>query len=134
MIETKRVGLTRRHVDDHVTNDATTSNVWKIRVVKSYPEAQNHLLVGTVLANNSVCIKMKCRSFHFGRLVHSLKDIRTGSLGIRIIPWSQIEIINVLPTDFHSHDCKLDIDSQGNIFLNDQNHLCPLVTKKEPRQ
>jgi len=101
--------------------------------MKAYHEAHNHLLVGEVVSKDCVFIEMHCRSFHFGRSVNSLKDIRAGELGTRMVPWSQVEIINVLPAAFDSASAKLESDHCGNIFLADGSYACPLVTSREPR-
>ncbi len=113
--------------------DKSPCIVWKVRVVKAYHEAHNHLLIGEVLAKDSVCVELNCRSFHFGRLVNSLKDVLAGELGIRIIPWSHIEIINVLPDEFDFAEAKLSIDAEGSILLEDRAHACPIATRREPR-
>lgn len=111
----------------------TSSVIWKVRVVKAYPEAHNHLLIGEVLAKDRVCVEMNCRSFHFGRVVNSLKDIRAGDVGVRIIPWAHIEIINVLPADLNYREAELSLDREGNIFLRDSQHICPIAARGEPR-
>ncbi len=115
------------------TGKKTRSHVWKVRVVKTYHEAHNHLLIGEVVSKDTVCVELNCRSFHFGRLVNSLKDVRTGDLGIRIIPWSHIEIINVLPAEFNPGQAELGLDGEGSIFLKDRVYACPIVTSREPR-
>ena len=114
--------------------DESSPVVWKVRVVKAYAEAHNHLLIGEVLANDAVRVELNCRSFHFGRLVNSLKDVRTGDLGRRIIPWSQIEIINVLPDDFGFAEAQLAVDQEGSILLKGRAYACPIVTSREPRR
>ena len=122
--------------NDAKNGDADTpvqSNVWKIRVVKAYAEAHNHLLIGKVIARDTVCVELNCRSFHFGRLVNSLKDVRAGDLGVRIIPWSHIEIINVLPAEFNPGEAELSLDGDGNILLKGSAYACPIVTSQEPR-
>ena len=107
--------------------------VWKVRTVKAYPEAHNHLLIGEVLGRSMVCVELNCRSFHFGRLVNSLKGVHEGDLGVRIIPWSHIEIINVLPGEFDFDKAKLSMEEDGNILLKGQRHVCPIVVSREPR-
>jgi len=119
--------------ENGVTAARTQSNVWKVRVVKSYAEAHNHLLIGEVFARDTVCVELNCRSFHFGRVVNSLKDVREGDLSIRIIPWSHIEIINVLPAEFNPGEAKLGLDGEGNILLKDRVYTCPVVTSRESR-
>jgi hypothetical protein len=108
--------------------------IWKVRVVKTYHEAHNHILIGAVRARDSVSVELHCRPFHFGRLVNGLKDVTPGEVGTRIIPWLQIEIINVLPTDFRFVEAELGTDGDGNIVLRDGSYACPIVTRREPRQ
>ena len=76
---------------------------------------------------------LDCRSFHFGRLVNSLKDVRTGEPSRRLIPWSRIEIVNVLPTDFNYREAELSMDREGNILFKDRRHVCPIATPSESR-
>ncbi len=115
--------------------DRSSSLVWKVRAVKAYSEAHNHLLVGEVRAKDRVCVELNCRSFHFGRMANSVKDVRAGDLGVRIIPWTYIEIVNVLPGDFDYRKAELTIDREGNILLRDRHHdhACPIATRNEPR-
>ncbi len=109
------------------------SALWKVRVNKAYAEAHNHLLVGEVMSRDSVCVELECRSFHFGRLVNSLKNVAVGDLGRRIVPWMQIEIINVLPGDYDYRGAELTADAEGNVYLTDRRHACPIATRQEPR-
>ena len=100
------------------------SHIWKIRSVKPYPEAHNHLLVGRVTAKENGYVRLWCRSFHYGRVLSGIKDITVGSLSSRIIPWVRIEIINELSKDFDFQKAELKIDKKGNVLLTDRSSFC----------
>ena len=102
--------------------------IWKMRFVKSYPDAHNHLLIGQVTGRDEVCVELMCRSFHYGRAVNGPKDITMGAIGKRIVPWSRIEIINELPASFDYQNAKLKADQKGGVFFSDSHFFCPIVT------
>ena len=102
--------------------------IWKLRFIKPYPDAHNHLLVGQVVARGQVCLELMCRTFHYGRSVNGLKDIVVGALGKRIVPWSRIEIINELPASFDFQNAKLKADQKGGVFFSNSHFSCPIVT------
>ena len=105
--------------------------IWKIRFVKPYPEAHNHLLIGQVIGRDEVCVELMCRSLHYGRAVNSPKDIAVGAIGKRIVPWSRIEIINELPASFDFQNAKLKADQKGSVFFSDGHFSCPIVTVQD---
>jgi hypothetical protein len=108
-----------------------TRLIWKVRSVKPYPGAHNHLLVGQVASRDAVCLELMCRSFHYGRVVSVLKDIVVGSIGKRIVPWNRIEIINELPASFDFQNAKLHADQKGGVFFSDGHYFCPIVTVQD---
>lgn len=91
--------------------------VWKIRTVKDYPDAHNHVFVGEVKSLTDNYVRIKCKTFHYGRRINALKDVREGAYEMRIIPWSRIEIINELPAEFAVEQAKLMVDSSGATTL-----------------
>jgi hypothetical protein len=107
--------------------------VWKVRTIKNYPEAHNHLLVGKVLEITNSYIRMHCRSYHHGRVVNGPKDIQKGDVMIRVIPWSRIEIINELPSSFNYVRGDIVGDKEGQVLFRDNQHSCPLLTTFERR-
>lgn len=97
------------------------SNIWKVRSVKPYENASNHLFVGEVLNDNGVHLTMDCITFHYNKLINGYKDIMIGNLGQRIIPWNRIELANVLPEDFNFRNGYLKpIDN--DVFFTDGTH------------
>jgi len=105
--------------------------VWKVRTVKTYPEARNHLLVGRVLERDAACVSLLCRTFHFGRLVRRVRDITVGPLGRRIIPWGRIEVINELPGGLDFEQAVVRLDKAGSLVLSDGAGTCVLVSAKD---
>jgi hypothetical protein len=105
----------------------TARDIWKVRVVKPYPEAHNHLLIGHVVERDATCLKMRCRSFHFGRVVGAPRDVTVGPLARRIIPWARVEIINELPASFDYQNARLSKGNQGEVTLSDGRTSCVLA-------
>ncbi|AQT69527.1 hypothetical protein STSP2_02718 [Anaerohalosphaera lusitana] len=106
---------------------------WKIRSAKRYPQARNHIIIGRVVDTTEAFIRIKCRTFHFGRTVTSAKDIDIGPNMTRIVPWNSIEIVNELPDSFDYASAELILDSKGRVALKDHNYLSPLCSRSEQR-
>ena len=60
--------------------------IWKIRAIKNYPEAHNHVLVGKVLEITDSYVRLHCRTFHFGPSLDSPEDVLVGAVMVRVIP------------------------------------------------
>jgi hypothetical protein len=114
-------------------NEQDKPIIWKVRTIKNYPEAHNHLLVGKVLEITDTYVRLHCRSYHYGRAVNSAKDIQKGSVMVRVIPWSRIEIVNELPSSFNYVRGDIVADNEGQVLFRDNQHSCPLVTTFERR-
>ena len=108
------------------------SKIWKVRAVKPYPEAHNHLLIGQVVRQDAVVLEMYCRTFHFGSRVDGRNRVRCGPLEERLIPWSRIEIINLLPTAFDYRHAKLVV-RDDEIFLTDGHEMRTIVNNADRR-
>lgn len=107
--------------------------IWKIRTVKSYAEAHSHILVGEVLSTEDSHVRMCCRTYHFGRSVSSPRDIKVGDEGVRIVPWSRIEIVNELPSIFDYSKATLAADKAGNVILTDGRTSCTIASSFDNR-
>ena len=59
--------------------------IWKIRTVKDYPEAHNHLTVGEILEQTPAWVRVKGATYHFGNMVGTLNDVKVGPLMMRVI-------------------------------------------------
>lgn len=102
------------------------NKIWKIRTIKNYPEAHNHILVGKVLQITDSYVRLHCRSYHFGRVIYGPKDVQIGNLMVRVVPWSRIEIINELPDAFDYVRNTLIGDKQGEVLFQDNRWSFPL--------
>lgn len=100
--------------------------VWKIRFVKNYSGAHNHLFIGEVLDMAPTHIKVKGRTYHWGKAICNERDMRIGDNEVRIIPWARIEIINELPANFNYSEAKLSMDNKGMVVLVDENYACKI--------
>jgi hypothetical protein len=107
--------------------------IWKIRTVKNYPQAHNHLFIGEVIQLTSSYVRLSCRTYHFSKVVNSVKDIKTGSESVRILPWNRIEVINELPVSFNYSEAKLTSSKDGKIVLNDGQMYCVLASSYDNR-
>ncbi|AQQ10363.1 hypothetical protein L21SP3_02195 [Sedimentisphaera cyanobacteriorum] len=107
--------------------------VWKVRSVKSYPEAKNHIFVGKPSEINSTYVLLKCKTFHFGKNVNTVRDIQVGKVEYRIMPWSRIEIVNVLDKDFEYKSAQLSMGEKGQINLTDGSKEVLIYTSNDSR-
>ncbi|MBN2272313.1 MAG: hypothetical protein JXN61_17005 [Sedimentisphaerales bacterium] len=106
--------------------ELSTNKIWKIRTIKNYPEATNHLLVGRVLDINDSYVRLHCRSYHYKGVVNSPDDIEIGNTMVRVVPWSRIEIINELPDGFDYVRSRLIADKVGQVLFQDGKHAFPV--------
>ena len=111
------------------------TKIWKIRTIKSYPEAHNHILVGKVLEITDSYVRLHFRTYHFGRVINKPEDIQIGGLMVRVVPWSRVEIINELPPTFNYIKSILIAAEEGEVLFQDGQHACPVGsgTKYEVR-
>jgi len=107
--------------------------IWKVRTVKNYPEAHNHIFIGQVLEVNQAYVRLDCLTFHFSRAVNSVKDIRTGDKGVRILPWHRIELVNELPESFDYAKARLVSNKDGKLALSDGIIDCILASSYDNR-
>ena len=99
--------------------EAGKVTIWKVRTIKNYPEAHNHLMVGRVLEVTESYIRMHCRTYHYGRVVSRPDDIKIGGLQIRVVPWSRVEIINELPPTYDYVRVALIATEDGQVLFTD---------------
>lgn len=110
----------------NATECAQKIAIWKIRTIKNYPDAHNHLLVGRVLGITDSYVRLHCRSYHFGRLITKPEDVQIGGLMVRVVPWSRIEIINELPASFDYVRSMVVADKAGQVLFQDREHAYPV--------
>lgn len=100
----------------------------KIRWVKNYASANNHIAIGRVDEETEHCIVVECRTIHFGKLVRDRSRIKHGDACLRAIPWSRIEVIHVL-ADNTDWNVDFKIGSDGNLILDNQQETLIAETK-----
>ena len=94
--------------------------IWKVRIKKAYADATNHIVVGEVLETTPLYIRMKCKAYHFKKLVQAstgtggvfVSDIKT-----RIFPWHVISYITELPDGFNWKGAVVELAERGDIIL-----------------
>ena len=116
-------------------NEKNERQIWKIRTIKNYPDAHNHILVGKVLEITDSYVRLRCRTYHFGRIINKTEDIQIGNLMVRVVPWSRIEIINEMPPVFDYRRNTLIANKEGEVLFSDGQNTCPVGsgTKYEVR-
>ncbi len=107
--------------------------IWKVHTVKNYPQAHNHLFIGQALELTQSYVRLDCRTYHFGKTINNIKDIRAGMKGIRIPPRNRIELINELPTSFDYSKAELVSKENGKIALSDGETDCILSSSYDNR-
>ena len=115
-----QVGLAKEMSEQNETK------IWKIRTIKNYPEAHNHLLVGRVLEITDSYVRLHCRTYHFGGVINKPEDIQIGNIMVRVVPWSRVEIINELPPTFDYVRNSLIADKEGEVLFQDGKYTCPV--------
>ena len=113
--------------------DTIKGKIWKVRTVKDYAAAHNHILIGKVLEVSEAFVRLQCKTYHFGKVVNGPKDVREGPLMGRIVPWQRIELINELSDAFGYMSARVSLDENGSIVLEDGGHKYALVSQDEER-
>jgi hypothetical protein len=90
--------------------------IWKVRIKKTYPEATNHVVVGELLAENGVFVRLRCRAFHFRRPVKD-SNIRTSGIKTRTSPWAVISYVTELPAGFDWEHALAHLDASGDVVF-----------------
>ena len=107
------------------------NKIVRVRWVKPYPTAHNHVAVGTVMDETNNYLVLLCRMYHFGSNLGSggkrakmlkgqyVNGVLEGNKETRIIPWHCIEVMHELPT---ATDWEADAytDESGYCYLNNK--------------
>ena len=106
--------------------------VVRIRWVKQYPTAHNHLAIGHVVRETDNYLAVLCKTYHFGGNLggggsKSCKLKRGAFIGgvlesekaVRIIPWTQIEVMHELP-ERTKWDVEAVVDDSGLCYLDNE--------------
>ncbi len=91
------------------------AKIVKIRWVKAYEGAQNHVCIGRVVAETPNVLKVHGRTWHFRRPQGSAKTVTSSQSKVRWIPWERIEVVTELPPDTDWERLRFDVDVQGRL-------------------
>ncbi|AQQ72337.1 hypothetical protein SMSP2_02720 [Limihaloglobus sulfuriphilus] len=94
-----------------------SGKICKIRTVKNYPQAHNHLLVGRIEESDTAAVMIYGKTYHYKRNIVSIRDVKVGSLGLRVLPWARIEIMNIIPPEFDYENAELGLSGDGEVTL-----------------
>jgi len=94
----------------------TPTRIWKARMRKAYADETNHVVVGEVLEDNSLYLKMRCRAFHFKRPMVSA-NITTSETKVRLFPWEVIAYVTELPESLDWEHATARLDQKGDVLL-----------------
>ena len=90
----------------------------KVRQIKEYREARNHVLIGEVLEENERYLRLRCKTFHFRSGGYKTTgSIDVGKIKTRWIPWSMIAVVTELPSDFDWVAAKFKLDKSAKLNL-----------------
>jgi hypothetical protein len=92
------------------------TKIWKVRMRKAYADATNHVVVGEVIEENPLYLRMRCRAFHFKRPTMNA-NIVTSDVKVRLFPWEQISYITELPDSSDWERAVAGLDEKGDVVL-----------------
>lgn len=116
------------------------NKIVKVRWVKQYPTAHNHVAIGSVIAETDNYLVLHCKAYHFGDHAGGKKaklcpgkyvgGIMESAATTRIVPWHRIEIINELsPATDWNRDAF--VDESGLCCLNNDHKT--MITRASER-
>ena len=88
----------------------------KVRWIKQYPGARNHVCVGELLEEAPQYIKVRGKIFHFGK-TSTIQAVKTAPIDTVLIPWNRIEVIHVLSPETDWETANFAINDQGNLVI-----------------
>jgi hypothetical protein len=92
------------------------TKIWKARMRKAYTDETNHVVVGEVIEENPLYLKMRCRAFHFKRPTVNA-NITTSEIKVRLFPWEEISYITELPESLDWERASAGLDEKGDVVL-----------------
>ncbi|MBI5818435.1 MAG: hypothetical protein HZA88_05565 [Verrucomicrobia bacterium] len=96
---------------------AGTRLIVKVRWLKPYEGAQNHICIGEVLAETPQCLKVLGRTYHFRRPQGNIRAVQTSAIKVRWIPWNRIEMVTELHPDTDWRNLQLKVDDNNRVSV-----------------
>ena len=94
------------------------NRIVKVRVEKPYPEAGNHVAIGEVLEENARYLRLRCRTYHFGKY-KSERNVKAGEIQVRCFPYERIAVITELPQALQWEKANFKLNEDGKLVLDD---------------
>ena len=109
--------------------------VWKVRLTKFYEGAVNRIFVGELRESTETYVKLRCAEFDFKVVANGLRDVGVGEIIERIIPWFQIECVDILPAGFEIEKAQLIAGENKNLdaILTDGSYSVDIIKRKKGR-
>ncbi|MEO0085977.1 MAG: hypothetical protein ABIK37_05040 [candidate division WOR-3 bacterium] len=107
----------------------TEKQIWKVRIRKAYAEETTHVVVGEVVEQNSVWVKLRCRAVHFRRPTMDA-HVRLSEVKMRIFPWNTIAYVTVLPAGLEWERAKVTLTEHGDVVMNQRGEAAVELTEK----
>jgi len=92
------------------------TKIWKLRMRKAYADETTHVVVGEVLEENPVYLRLRCRAFHFKRPTMNA-NIVTSEIKVRLFPWDKISYVTELPESLDWEQAAAGLDEKGDVVL-----------------
>ena len=98
------------------TSRTNLMQIVKVRWVKPYEAAQNHICIGEVLEQGAQYLKILGRTFHYGR-TPTTRSLGASPEKVRWIPWSRIEVVTELHPETDWRNLQLQVDATGKLCV-----------------
>jgi hypothetical protein len=92
------------------------TKIWKLRMRKAYADETTHVVVGEVLEENPVYLRLRCRAFHFKRPTMNA-NIVTSEIKVRLSPWDKVSYATELPEASDWERAAAGLDDKGDVVL-----------------
>ena len=99
-----------------VTGKTNMKQIVKVRWVKPYDSAQNHICIGEVVEETPQYLKVLGRTFHFRKPVNA-RTVQASNPKIRWIPWNRIEVVTELHPDTDWRNLQLKLDEANRLCV-----------------
>jgi hypothetical protein len=93
-----------------------TTKIWKVRMRKTYSDETNHVVIGEVLEENPLYLKMRCRVLHFKRPTMKT-HVTMSDTKVRIFPWATISYGTEHPDSPDWERATVGLDEKGDVVL-----------------
>ena len=95
----------------------TTRMIVKVRWLKPYEGAQNHICIGEVVGETPQYLKILGKTYHFRRPQGNVRAVQTSGIKVRWIPWSRIEVVTELHPDTDWRNLQLKLDNNNRLSV-----------------